>query len=75
MRVSPNLILCQEVLILLQLFLIPLQVLHHEVLASQLVVIGEMVDHLMVSQSDSCVDQSLPDFGLKRLRTVHTVAQ
>jgi hypothetical protein len=74
-RIAPYFVLGQEVLVLLQLLLVTLEVLHHEVLARELVVIGEMVDDLVVGESDACVGALVPDLGLKRLRTVQTVAQ
>jgi hypothetical protein len=51
--VAPNLVLCEEVLIFLQLFFVPLEVLHHQVLAGEFVVIGKMVDDLVVCQPDA----------------------
>lgn len=53
MGVAPNLVLCEEVLIFLQLFFVSLEVLHHQVLAGEFVVVGEVVDDLVVCQSDA----------------------
>lgn len=53
MRAAPDFILREEVLILLEFFLISLQVLDHEVLPGQFVVIGEVVDNLVVGQPDA----------------------
>lgn len=72
---TPDLIFGKVVLILLQLLFVALQVLHHQVFASQLVVVGEMVDDLVIGQSDTSFRESLPDFGLKRFLVVQTVAQ
>jgi hypothetical protein len=73
--VAPDLILGKEVFILFELFLVAFEVLDHEVLAGELVVVGEVVDHLVVSQSNPCLSPPVPDFGLNRFRTVQTVAQ
>lgn len=37
--------------------------------------IREMIDDLMISESDAFIVVVVPDLGLKRLRTVQTVAQ
>lgn len=53
MRAAPNFILRQEMLVLLELFLISLQVLDHEVLSSQFIVVGEVIDDLVIGQPDA----------------------
>ncbi len=75
MCTSPHLILRHEVLVLLKFFLISLQVFHHEILAGKFVVVGEVVDDLVISQTNPYLSKIKPDLGLKRLRTVQTVAQ
>ena len=55
MSVAPNLVLRQKVLVLFQLFFVSLEVLDHQILSSQLVVVGEMVDDLVIGQSDASI--------------------
>ncbi len=74
-RSSPELILCHEVLVLLQLFFVSFQIFDHEVFAGEFVVVGEVIDNLVVVQANSYLLKGKPDLGLNRLRTVHTVAQ
>jgi hypothetical protein len=74
-RISPNFILSQEVFVFLQLFLVSLEILDHKIFACELVVIGEVIDDLVIGKSDACMIAVVPDLGLKRLRTVQTVAQ
>lgn len=54
-RTPPNIVLREIMLILLQLFLISLDILDHEVLAGEFVVVGEVVDDLAIVKTDSCV--------------------
>jgi hypothetical protein len=61
--------------ILFKLLFVSLQVFYHQIFAGQFVVIWEVVNDLMVGKADTWVARGVPDFGLKRLRTVQTVAQ
>ena len=72
---TPNLIFCKVVFILLQLFSISFEIFDHKILSSELIMIREMIDNLMIGKSDSYFDDILPDLGLKIFLTVHTVAQ
>jgi hypothetical protein len=62
-------------LIFLQLFFVSFEIFDHQIFSGELVVIGKMIDDLVISQADSYISHFQPDFGLKRLRTVQTVAQ
>lgn len=52
MRVAPDLVLGQVVLVFLQLLLVSLQVFNHEVFPYQFVVVREMIDYLRFVESD-----------------------
>lgn len=45
---SPNLVLCQVMLVLFEFLLVPFEVLDHQILAGELVVVGEVIDDLVV---------------------------
>jgi hypothetical protein len=72
---SPYLIFGEVVLVFLELFFVPFQIFDHEVLASEFVVVGKVVDDLMIGEPDAYFKDRVPDLGLKRFRVVHTVAQ
>ena len=74
-RPSPDLIFSQVVLVFFNLLFVSLQVFDHKIFAGELVVIGKMIYDLVVIQPKALVTMYIPDFGLKRFLTVHTVAQ
>lgn len=62
-------------LVLFEFFFVPFKIFDHEIFASELVVVGEVIDNLMISESNPYLKDGLPDLGLKRFRVVQTVAQ
>lgn len=72
---SPNLIFGQIVLIFLQLLFVPLQIFNHQIFPCELVVVGEVIYDLMISQPDTWVLSNLPDLGLNKFLAVQVVAQ
>lgn len=65
MGVPPYLISGQVVLVFLQFLLIPLQVLDHQILPHQLVVIRVMVYDLCLVEPDPCLYSVCTCFGVE----------
>lgn len=65
--ISPHFVSGQVVLIFLEFLLVPLQVLHHQILPHQLVVIRVVVHDLCLIEPDPCLYSVCTCFGIEKI--------